>query len=146
MRLFGFGPVSANGFGIGYIIKDDSISICASSKHRQTERFLVTLESYLIEVYRIFKELNIIQMLWLLLILKSKTGGSGSLVSKIVTKAPVPTRKEPLNTLFGGYGYFDIGDDEIKSRGQTPEPPSLRKMESLFSVRDIERKLRLSEY
>lgn len=146
LRLFGFGPVSANGFGIGYIIKDDSISICASSKHRQTERFLVTLESYLIEVYRIFKEVNYNSDVMAPIDTQIKTGGSGSLFSKIITKAPVPTRKEPLNTLFGGYGYFDIGDDEIKSRGQTPEPPSLRKMESLFSVRDIERKLRLCEY
>lgn len=28
LRLFGFGPVVANGFGIGYIIKDDRISVC----------------------------------------------------------------------------------------------------------------------
>jgi len=55
LRQFGFGPTSADGFGIGYIIKDDSISICASSKHRQTKRFVDTLESYLIEMRRILK-------------------------------------------------------------------------------------------
>lgn len=27
LRLFGFGPVAADGFGIGYIIKDDGISV-----------------------------------------------------------------------------------------------------------------------
>lgn len=31
LRQFGFGPTSGDGFGIGYIIKDDGISICASS-------------------------------------------------------------------------------------------------------------------
>jgi carnitine O-acetyltransferase len=55
LRHFGFGPVSGDGFGIGYIIKDDSISICASSKHRQTKRFVDTIESYLLEVRRILK-------------------------------------------------------------------------------------------
>lgn len=50
LRLFGFGPVSANGFGIGYIIRDDSISFCVASKHRQTKRFLATLLCYLNDV------------------------------------------------------------------------------------------------
>ncbi|KAI5956150.1 YAT1 [Candida margitis] len=50
LRLFGFGPVSANGFGIGYIIRDDSISFCVASKHRQTKRFLATLFCYLNDI------------------------------------------------------------------------------------------------
>jgi carnitine O-acetyltransferase len=55
LRHFGFGPVSGDGFGVGYIIKDDSISICASSKHRQTKRFVDSIESYLLEARRILK-------------------------------------------------------------------------------------------
>jgi carnitine O-acetyltransferase len=55
LRHFGFGPVSGDGFGVGYIIKDDSISICASSKHRQTKRFVDSIESYLVEARRILK-------------------------------------------------------------------------------------------
>ena len=27
LRLFGFGPVAADGYGIGYIIKDDGLSV-----------------------------------------------------------------------------------------------------------------------
>ncbi|KAI8877492.1 acyltransferase ChoActase/COT/CPT [Backusella circina FSU 941] len=50
LRLFGFGPTVSNGFGIGYIIKDDGIAFVASSKHRQTQRFLDTLETYLLQV------------------------------------------------------------------------------------------------
>ncbi|TFK32620.1 hypothetical protein BDQ12DRAFT_670959 [Crucibulum laeve] len=42
-----FGPVAADGYGIGYIIKEDGISVCASSKHLQTRRFLGTLQDYL---------------------------------------------------------------------------------------------------
>lgn len=45
LKLFGFGPVSPNGFGVGYIIKDNWMTICASSKHRQTDRFLRTLKA-----------------------------------------------------------------------------------------------------
>lgn len=52
LRLFGFGPSSPDGFGLGYIIKDGSVSICASSKHRQTRRFVESLEAYLLEMRR----------------------------------------------------------------------------------------------
>ena len=55
LRQFGFGPTSGDGFGIGYIIKDDSIAICASSKHRQTKRFVDALESYLMEIRRLLR-------------------------------------------------------------------------------------------
>ncbi|CAN8103974.1 unnamed protein product [Discula destructiva] len=55
LRQFGFGPVSGDGFGVGYIIKDDGIAICAASKHRQTRRFVDTLESYLLEIRRVLR-------------------------------------------------------------------------------------------
>ncbi|PIL29708.1 transporter [Ganoderma sinense ZZ0214-1] len=59
LRLFGFGPVTAEGYGIGYIIKDEGISICASSKHLQTRRFLDTLQSYLVDIQRILIQLHL---------------------------------------------------------------------------------------
>lgn len=145
LRLFGFGPVSANGFGIGYIIKDDSISICASSKHRQTSRFLVTLESYFNEVFQLYKAVNEAAEVHAPIDTKVKGDGSMGLRSKVV-KAPAPVKNDSLITLLGGYGYFDMGDEDIKSRGQSPEPPFLPRYDSGFSLRDIERKLRLSEY
>lgn len=145
LRLFGFGPVSANGFGLGYIIKDESILICASSKHRQTERFLVTLESYFNEIYRIFKEVNDSEDI-VAPVDTAVRNGDKKIAPRIHFRAPVPTKNESLSSLLGGYGYFDIGEDEIKSRGPSPEPPFLARLDSQFSVRDIERKLRLSEY
>ena len=45
LRLFGFGPVVSDGFGIGYIIKDSSISFCLASKHRQGGRLRSVLRS-----------------------------------------------------------------------------------------------------
>jgi carnitine O-acetyltransferase len=56
LRQFGFGPTSGDGFGIGYIIKDGSISICASSKHRQTSRFIDSLEAYFLEIRKLLKQ------------------------------------------------------------------------------------------
>ena len=35
---------------LGYIIKEEGISICMSSKHLQTRRLLSTLQAYLLEV------------------------------------------------------------------------------------------------
>ncbi|BGP44013.1 carnitine O-acetyltransferase yat1 [Rhodotorula kratochvilovae] len=58
LALFGFGPVVADGIGLGYIIKDDSISIVASSKHRQTQRYLDAITAYLTEVHRMLKQLH----------------------------------------------------------------------------------------
>lgn len=43
LKLFGFGPVVPDGFGIGYIIKDTSLSYAITSKQRQTKRFAQTL-------------------------------------------------------------------------------------------------------
>jgi carnitine O-acetyltransferase len=40
LRLFGFGPVVPDGFGIGYIVKDDAISYSVCSKLRQTYRYV----------------------------------------------------------------------------------------------------------
>lgn len=56
LRLFGFGPVVDDGYGLGYIIKDDGLSIVGSSKHRQTRRFLDCLRSYLFEIQRLLKK------------------------------------------------------------------------------------------
>ena len=58
LRHFGFGPSSGEGFGIGYIIKDETISICASSKHRQTKRFVDSIESYLMEIRKLLRAVH----------------------------------------------------------------------------------------
>ncbi|KAG8700919.1 hypothetical protein FRC09_005660 [Ceratobasidium sp. 395] len=58
LRLFGFGPVAADGFGIGYIIKDEGISVCATSKHLQTRRYLDTLSSYLKDVQQMVLQIH----------------------------------------------------------------------------------------
>ena len=58
LRLFGFASTSARGFGIGYIIRDTSVSLCISSKHRQTGRFIETIQAYLVEVEQMLIQLH----------------------------------------------------------------------------------------
>lgn len=40
LRLFGFGPVAADGFGFGYIIKDDGLSVCVLRLFSISRRWL----------------------------------------------------------------------------------------------------------
>jgi len=56
LRLFGFGPTSPEGYGIGYIIKDDSMQFCVSSKHRQTARYIMTLQKFMNAMKDLLKE------------------------------------------------------------------------------------------
>mmetsp|Transcript_26061 Transcript_26061/g.38534 ORF Transcript_26061/g.38534 Transcript_26061/m.38534 type:complete len:740 (-) Transcript_26061:64-2283(-) len=56
LRLFGFGPVIPDGYGIGYIIKDSKIQYSISSKHRQTKRFAHALSQTLQEICDILKK------------------------------------------------------------------------------------------
>ncbi len=58
LRLFGFGPVTYDGFGIGYIIKDNAIQYSISSKHRQTRRYAHTIRETLCEIGNLLEPLN----------------------------------------------------------------------------------------
>merc|ERR1711991_294313 len=95
LRMFGFGPVCEYGFGIGYIIKDDGLQFCISSHHRQTSRFVKTLESFLLEVKSILKEterFNVNE--W----------------ERAATTTPTKYEENASDSEDYGYGYFDMGD------------------------------------
>ncbi|CCH47142.1 carnitine O-acetyltransferase [Wickerhamomyces ciferrii] len=126
LKNFGFGPTSSNGFGIAYIIKSNSITVCVSSKHRQTQRFIDTLKNYYEEISHIYNEE----------FLKPKIDQS--------SRGRSTPRSGNLNYLLGGYGYFDLEDDEIKSRGNSPERFGFKK--AGFTSRQLSEKLRLAEY
>ncbi|CAK4656895.1 hypothetical protein LEN26_015139 [Aphanomyces euteiches] len=101
LRLFGFGPVVPEGFGIGYIIKDDGIQFCVASKHRQTQRFLDTLESYLHEIQELLKR-------------------------EEAEKFPHHVKSKSLSVRSGsvheetGYGFFDDGTPTHHAVKKTP--------------------------
>jgi len=62
LRLFGFGPVVQDGFGIGYIIRDNALQYSISSKHRQTERYAHTLKQTLIDMGSILEPLSSVKV------------------------------------------------------------------------------------
>ncbi|KAK5660968.1 hypothetical protein OQA88_12343 [Cercophora sp. LCS_1] len=173
LRQFGFGPVSGDGFGIGYIIKDEGISICVSSKHRQTKRFVDTLESYLLEIRRVLR------------ITAGRTGGvttKQSRAREIENRPKVANRMKLRGRLItgseliksqrsvlgsvspteesmtmseddelGGYGFFDAGMllQALKARGaglDNGETKASERAAVQARRRDVGKKLRLIEY
>ncbi|KAJ9617246.1 carnitine O-acetyltransferase yat1 [Cladophialophora chaetospira] len=123
LRHFGFGPTSGDGFGMGYIIKDDSVSVCVSSKHRQTKRFVDSLEGYLNEIRRLLratktKDLGAAKISRVREVednvnkdgrLKSRGRVIQTEVSK-VDGAQTPTSSmNDADDEIGGYGFFDAG-------------------------------------
>lgn len=62
LRLFGFGPVVQDGFGIGYIIRDTGVQYSISSKHRQTERYAHTLKQTLIDMGGLLQPLSSVKV------------------------------------------------------------------------------------
>ncbi|KAI0093093.1 acyltransferase ChoActase/COT/CPT [Irpex rosettiformis] len=119
LRLFGFGPVAADGYGIGYIIKDDGLSVCASSKHLQTRRFLDTLQGYLQDVQRLLIQLH-----------QSANPAAEPFVDHAGvlrdsrTGRPINGRISPEHEhdayddadTMPGYSFFDSGDIEVLGR------------------------------
>ncbi|KAJ6145477.1 hypothetical protein N7470_009372 [Penicillium chermesinum] len=156
LRHFGFGPTSADGFGIGYIIKDESISFCASSKHRQTARLMQSLESYLLEIRKLLRATSgktasprtsrareteaIAERLQM-------SHRRGRIVRGDGRGAETPTTTDGGDLEddgMGGYGFFDAGmllhalkgvDAEREQRGEKPA-----------KRRFVGKKLHLNEY
>lgn len=157
LRQFGFGPTSADGFGIGYIIKDGSISICASSKHRQTSRYIDALESYFLEIRKLLRQLK----------------RRGTSTDKTASRAREAADRPKARTLknrgriilgetgktqspsesiiddddddgLGGYGFFDAGmlQQALKASRAEAEPEAERDV----IRRNIGRRLRLADY
>ncbi|KAG6126086.1 hypothetical protein E4U38_007218 [Claviceps purpurea] len=168
LRQFGFGPTSGDGFGIGYIIKNDSISICVSSKHRQTKRFVDTLESYLLEIRRILRITTRKPAL-------SNSKGTRAREAesfhprpmnrlksrgRLITTEGVAAGKETASPVeesalasdddeLGGYGFFDAGMllQALKARdasGDAGESKASERAVVQARRRDVGKKLRLT--
>ena len=114
LRMFGFGPTSMDGFGVGYIIKENSISICAASKHRQTQRYLDTLAAYFLEIRVLLRQVEQLRgehkVDYRRPEEKQKSRRSGR---KVVVESTVPAAEDDgaddeAAGMLAGYGYFDI--------------------------------------
>ncbi|KAI0009304.1 choline/Carnitine O-acyltransferase [Xylariaceae sp. FL0662B] len=172
LRQFGFGPTSADGFGIGYIIKDDGISICASSKHRQTKRFIDTLEGYLLEIRRILRittrkgttskqtrarEIDTVRPK-----APNRLKSRGRIItgadsiraqarSSTGTQSPTEESFAMSDDELGGYGFFDAGMllQALKARGEALDQGETKASERAAANakrKDVGKKLRLAEY
>ena len=104
LKSFGFGPVTPNGFGIGYIIRDESITVVVSSKHRQTQRFVSLIEKSFLEIDHIFnREANSLDPISL------EKDKAYLMRSRRMSDTLEKTNKsEDLRYLLSGYDYFDV--------------------------------------
>ncbi|KAL3467645.1 Choline/Carnitine o-acyltransferase-domain-containing protein [Aspergillus heterothallicus] len=159
LRHFGFGPTSADGFGIGYIIKDDSISICASSKHRQTARLMQTLESYLLEIRKLLHATNHkpasprtsrAREMEMIAERVQRDQRRGRIVRTDTghlrggTETPTTDSGEIDDDGMGGYGFFDAGMLLHALKGLSVERD--RAGDKPERRRFVGKKLRLNEY
>ncbi|KAI1869456.1 hypothetical protein JX265_006546 [Neoarthrinium moseri] len=169
LRHFGFGPTSGDGFGIGYIIKDDGITISVSSKHRQTKRFVDTLESYLLEIRRVLRITNrratSTKQTRAREIDPAKAKAAKGLKARgrMITGTEAIRREvrsangtrsptEDSMTMseddeLGGYGFFDAGMllQALKARGEALDNGEAKASEKARR-RDVGKRLRLVEY
>lgn len=159
LKLFGFGPTSPEGYGLGYIIKDDTITICASSKHRQTQRLLDTLNSYFMEIRSVWRQAQPKNKKLAAPAYGTRARSHERLptlahpnphvIGRTVGASHTPrtqahTQDEEISYLLGGYGYFDISDyQDVRTRAASPEPVF---SDLAASRKEIGRKLRLAEY
>lgn len=140
LDFFGITPSLSTGFGIGYIIKDDSITFVASSQWRQTSRFLDTLERVFFEMKRIWKlvvmnnqnsvvDANDSRLANLQSYIKSipmsliQSNNSYNLTNQ-PNGAPLVYSSGPSSLngdgyILGGYDYFDVNEINMRSGFQS---------------------------
>ncbi|GMG56552.1 unnamed protein product [Ambrosiozyma monospora] len=142
LHLFGVTPAIPTGFGIGYIVKDDSISFVGSSQWRQTDRFLDTLTSVFDEVKNMWKAIVLPHTSVANRVDSSSLASTDSdnnytyqkirkqelqeYVSSLpmtmvasnnaMNSKPVEADHTPTPShILGGYDYFDVGDFNFRS-------------------------------
>ncbi|MCJ1319344.1 hypothetical protein MMC15_004680 [Xylographa vitiligo] len=152
LRQFGFGPTSGDGFGIGYIIKDDSIAICASSKHRQTQRFVDAIDAYFLEIRRLLRMVQ--SKATSPRASRAREAERPDVGSRFKTKGRVIKGEKELpeevkveedeDDGLGGYGFFDAGMLLQAIKANEDEKASEKAVGQ--ARRSVGKKLRLSEY
>jgi carnitine O-acetyltransferase len=133
LDYFGITPSIPSGFGFGYIIKDDYITIVGSSQWRQTHRFLDTLERVFLHIKEIWKNVVIntntsrdkelqtyISSIPMSMVTSNNSNWLPSFSPSSSTAATVATESVgPRSTtdayIMGGYDYFDVEQLNFRS-------------------------------
>jgi|SRR5579862_2382496 len=138
------------GFGLGYIIKDNAISVCASSKHRQTARFVMCLQDYLNEIRTMLKQTTPRKPQFRPGDEPSKAPRQGRALSVARVTSISSEGSDEDESEMGGYGYFDVGSMTklIKEQEKKAEE-QIRSVDDVAKARRraaIGKRLRLAEY
>src|SRR5436190_10230804 len=139
------------GFGLGYIIKDNAISVCASSKHRQTARYVMLLHDYLNEIRTLLKATSPKKARFRPGD-EAKPTRQGRVITVNKGQPGSSEGSDDEDTEMGGYGYFDVGSMAklIRDQERKAEEESGRTNDDVAKARRrreaIGRRLRLAEY
>ena len=135
---------------MGYIIKDNAISVCASSKHRQTARFIMCLQDYLNEIRVLLKQTTPRKPQFRPGDEPSKAPRQGRALSVQRISQSSSEGSDEEDTEMGGYGYFDVGSMAKLIRDQEKKAEEqIRSVDDVAKARRraaIGRRLRLAEY
>ena len=138
------------GFGLGYIIKDNAISVCASSKHRQTKRYLMLLQDYLHEIKSLLKVTSTRKPRFRPGDPTSRGLRQGKPLTVVKPHPGSSECSDDEDTEMGGYGYFDVGSMAKLIREQEKrDEEGVRGPDDVAKARRraaIGRRLRLAEY
>lgn len=122
LDYFGITPSVPSGFGFGYIIKDDYITIVGSSQWRQTSRFLDTLERVFLNIKQIWRNVVInqsnnrdtdLQDYIKSIPMSLVQSNNSSWLPNINSKSKSNTKADAY--IMGGYDYFDVGQLHVRS-------------------------------
>jgi len=118
LRLFGFGPVTYDGFGIGYIIKDNGVQYAISSKHRQTRRYAHAIHQTLCEIGELLEPLTSQELG------HHRSTHTSKEIAKVLKTAPAASSKKSLTTSGNEDVQFADGwDDTYGDTIQVPPSP-----------------------
>lgn len=148
MHLFGLTPAVHNGFGIGYIIKEDVTEFCLISQYRQGDRFLSTLDWVMKQLSTVWKaEVGVKRVPHAHEFDNKKRDDvrrRNSSVSVPIQaaymsrSATIGSSEDDADLALGGYGYFDIDDLTSRSTAQShAATPTLSKSNSVVELNKV---------
>lgn len=121
LDYFGITPSIPAGFGFGYIIKDDYITIVGSSQWRQTGRFLDTLERVFLNLKQVWKSViankstrdEELQKYVHSIPMSMMTSNNSTWLPSLISNDSSTSRADDY--ILGGYDYFDVEQLNVRS-------------------------------